>query len=262
MIRFIHISDTHIGPTEEFTLQGMNSFRGFRAVLGAIQNLPFKPDFIIHTGDVVADPDEASYKLFASMVHEIDIPMYYVTGNHDDSLMLKNAVQIGTKKDLMEEKLVYSFEKDDHQFLVIDGRGPREIDPHGTISDQQMKVVESQISKSQSQISIFIHFPLLSMDCRWIDRDMLLLEGEKLHALFVKHSDKIQGVFHGHVHRGTHITRDGIQYISAASTFLQFGIMPDQEAPTFENHGRGYFNMVTIENGKMTVKEESVEIIF
>ncbi len=260
MIRFIHISDTHIGPTEEFTLQGVNSFRGFRSVLQAIRDLPFRPDFIIHTGDVVADPDEASYELFNKMVRDVDIPLYFVTGNHDDSLMLKNAVQFGPKNDVMEDKLVYTFERNEHQFLVIDGRGPREIDPHGTISEVQIQVIESQISKFQYPISIFIHFPLLPMDCKWIDRDMLLLEGERLHALFVKHREKIQGVFHGHVHRGTQTLRDGIRYQSVGSTFLQFGLMPDQEEPSFENHGRGYFNIVTIENGKMTVKEESVAV--
>lgn len=269
MIRFIHISDTHIGPTKDFMLQGLNSYLGFTAVLKAIKELPFKPNFIIHTGDVIADPDEKSYELFASMVRDIDIPLYYVTGNHDDSMMLKRSLSFGLKEDLMEEKLVYRFEKNDHPFLVIDGRGPREIDPHGTISDEQMNIIESQMTNDPPSplasvgarpITIFIHFPLLPMDTKWIDRDMLLFEGEKLHQLFVKHKEKIAGVFFGHVHRGTQIIRDGIHYTSVGSTFLQFGLMPDQEVPSFEDHGRGYFNIVSIDEGKVVIKEQSVMI--
>lgn len=269
MIRFIHISDTHIGPTKDFLLNGMNSFNGFSAVLQGIQELPFTPDFIIHTGDVIADPDVKSYELFASMVKNIDIPLYYVTGNHDDSMMLKSSQAFGPKEDLMEEKLVYRFEKNNHSFLVLDGRGPREIDPHGTISEEQINIIEGQLSTHPPSSStsvgarpmtIFIHFPLIPMDTKWIDRDMLLFEGEKLHRLFVKHKEKIAGVFFGHVHRGTQIVRDGIHYTSIGSTFLQFGHMPDQDVPTFEDHGRGYFNIVTIDEGKAVIKEMSVMI--
>lgn len=258
MIRFIHISDTHIGPSKEFLLQGVNTYYPFQTVLKAIQNLPFRPDFIVHTGDIVADPDEKSYALFADTVKDISIPIYYVSGNHDDSQMIMSGLHIGEREQLMGNRLVYRFDFSGHQFLVLDGQGPKEIDPHGTISEEQFEVIDSQLTNVQSPLTIFIHFPLLPIDCTWVDAKMLLLQGEKLHALFVKHREKICGVFHGHIHRGTQLSEDGIRYQSVGSTCVQFGVMPFQEAPTFENHGRGYFNIVTIEGGSIIVREDSV----
>lgn len=259
MIRFIHISDTHIGPSKDFTLQGVQTFHPFEKVLEAISSLPFTPDFIVHTGDIAADPDEGSYALFQSAVQNISVPFYYVAGNHDDSMMVKTFLKIGEKTDLMENKVVYRYEKKGQSFLVLDGRGPREIDPHGTISDEQFEIIEKELSKDQP-ITVFIHFPLLQMDCPWIDRDMLLFEGDRLHQLFAKHKDRINGVFFGHVHRGNTVLKDGIRYCSVASTCLQFGLLPEQEQPTFEDHKRGYFNVVTIDDGKMIVREQSVQL--
>jgi len=260
MIRFIHLSDTHIGSSKDFTLQGVRTYESFQKIIAAIQSLPFQPDFIIHTGDIAADPDEKSYELFNTMIQDITVPMYYVTGNHDESAMVKNLLRMGEKEDLMDEKVVYRFETNGHGCLVLDGRGAREIDPHGTISDEQFAAIEQELSSASSPISIFIHFPLLSMDCPWIDRDMLLFEGDRLHSLFSAHREHIRGVFFGHVHRGTSVVKDGVRYISVASTCLQFGLLPNQEAPSFENHRRGYFNVVTIDDGKMVVREQSVGI--
>jgi len=257
MIRFVHLSDTHIGTSKEFLLHGVNTYFSFQSVLKEIQNLPFKPDFIIHTGDVVSDPDEKSYALFADMVKDISIPIYYVSGNHDDSLMIISGLHIGEREQFMQERLMYRFDISGHRFLVLDGQGPKEIDPHGTISEEQLQIIENQLTETKHPIIIFIHFPLLPMDCKWVDAKMLLLQGEKLHTLFVKHRDKIRGVFHGHIHRGTVNVRDGIRYQSVGSTSLQFGIMPFQEAPSFENHGRGYFNVVSIDGGGMMVREGS-----
>ncbi len=262
MIRFIHISDTHIGPNKDFTLQGVATFQPFEKVLKAISSLPFRPDFIVHTGDIAADPDERSYDLFNTMAKDISMPIYYVAGNHDESAMVRNFLTMGPKEDLMSDKVVYRFEMGNQRFLALDGRGPREIDPHGTISDEQFAVIEHELTTQNSQpITIFIHFPLLPMDCPWIDRDMLLFEGERLHKLFAAHAEKVHGVFFGHVHRGTQVVKDGVRYCSVASTCLQFGLLPDQKQPSFEDHGRGYFNVVSIENdGKMVVKEQSVKL--
>ena len=259
MIRFIHLSDTHIGPSKDFALQGVRTYAPFQKVLSAISSLPFQPDFIVHTGDIAADPEEKSYELFNTLVEKSTIPFYYVTGNHDDSMMVQKFLRMGEKVDLMDEKVVYRFEKNDHHFLVLDGRGPREIDPHGTVSDDQFEVIEKELSR-KVPVSIFIHFPLLPMDCPWIDRDMLLFEGERLHELFVSHRDHIEGVFFGHVHRGMSVIQDGIRYSSVASTCLQFGLLPGQEQPSFEDHKRGYFNVVTIDEGKMVVREQSVDL--
>ncbi|HZD11805.1 MAG TPA: metallophosphoesterase, partial [Candidatus Binatia bacterium] len=80
---FVHISDTHIGPSTRYERHGHNSYRCARRVVEIINRLPQRPDFVIHTGDVVTDPDAKAYRLAAGVFAQLDVPIYYVVGNHD-----------------------------------------------------------------------------------------------------------------------------------------------------------------------------------
>lgn len=262
MFRFIQITDTHIGPDRNFNLHGVNTFYYLKGVLEKIRNLDFEYDFIVHTGDIVADPFEASYKLFSEEIEKVKKPIYYVTGNHDSSEMINSYLKTSSKTSLETGKNDYFFNHKGFEFIVLDGRGEDIIDPHGSISEKQFEALEKHLHSINSKTIIFIHYPLFKMDSPWIDERMLLLEGEKLHLLFTKYQQKILGVFLGHIHHANHVIKDNINYISSGSICLQFGQLPNQKKVSFEDHKRGYFNIITLENGQMTIREESVKMQF
>ena len=83
IVYFAIISDTHIGPTADFSRHGYQPLPYARRVVEIINNLPTKPDFVIHTGDIVTDPDPVSYQLAAEVLSDFAAPTYYVNGNHD-----------------------------------------------------------------------------------------------------------------------------------------------------------------------------------
>ncbi|MCP5100880.1 MAG: hypothetical protein GY943_35460, partial [Chloroflexi bacterium] len=62
---FVHISDTHIGPTADYARHGHAPLPCAQKVVQIINTLPVKPDFVIHTGDIVTDPEPAAYRLAA-----------------------------------------------------------------------------------------------------------------------------------------------------------------------------------------------------
>ncbi|UCG26182.1 MAG: metallophosphoesterase, partial [Chloroflexota bacterium] len=57
IVYFVHISDTHFGPTANFSRHGHCPVPCARRVVEIINSLPQRPDFVIHTGDVVTEPD-------------------------------------------------------------------------------------------------------------------------------------------------------------------------------------------------------------
>ena len=63
MLRFIHISDTHIHPDPNYTKDyaDITSYAGAKALVEQVNNVPFEPDFVLHTGDVAYDPDPEAY---------------------------------------------------------------------------------------------------------------------------------------------------------------------------------------------------------
>src|SRR5688572_17847026 len=86
VLRFVHISDTHISHDPNYILPEAKHTpaEGARALVDAINNLPFAPDFVLHTGDVAFDPEPAAYDTAAEIFSKLKFPIYYLTGNHDD----------------------------------------------------------------------------------------------------------------------------------------------------------------------------------
>ncbi|MCA9910455.1 MAG: metallophosphoesterase, partial [Anaerolineae bacterium] len=55
LLRFIHLTDTHItaDSSRGHPAQPWPPLAGAQRLIDAVKKLPFTPDFILHTGDVV-----------------------------------------------------------------------------------------------------------------------------------------------------------------------------------------------------------------
>lgn len=233
---FVHISDTHIGSSVDFERHGHNSYRCARRLVEVINGLPQRPDFVIHTGDVVNDPDPQAYLLAARLFAELEAPIYYVVGNHDRAQDIHHLLPMGPRQDLTADRelLSYLFETKGYRFLVVDARGSQEIDPHGLFSARQLQIVRDEIARGGPPLVIFTHFPILSMNSEWMDANMLTLNGPQFHEMVKEDRDRIRAVFHGHVHQHMQTVRDGVLYVSVASAFSQFAAWPGDKDVRFD----------------------------
>ncbi|MCA9981411.1 MAG: metallophosphoesterase [Anaerolineales bacterium] len=227
-VYFIHISDTHIGPTAEYERHGRYSQPTTEQLLREINNLPHRPDFIIHTGDIVTDPDPVSYQRAAQLFAALDLPIYYVNGNHDRACDIRQYMHMPTCEWLSDDPdlLTYAFTVKGHRFVVVDGRAPDEIDPHGLVSAAQLEILRREVMRDDPSLTIFIHFPTWPLNSLWMDSRMLLINGPAFHQTLLPARDRLRGVFFGHIHQSIQTMRDGILYASAPSAFAQFTSWP------------------------------------
>jgi 3',5'-cyclic AMP phosphodiesterase CpdA len=257
---FVHISDTHIGPTREFELYGCNSFVHATTIVQTINALPTLPAFVIHTGDIAALPDERAYRLAEEVFGKLKVPIYFVAGNHDLSKDVHTFLTMGEKSAscVDVDLLSYSFERKGYRFITLDARGPDEIDPHGVLGSHQFDFLKQELERDSMPVVVFVHFPPLRLDSLWLDEEMLLLNGDLLHEMLVPFRDRIRGVFYGHVHRGIQVLKDGILYSSVASTGGQFHAWPNERKMQPDEHHPPCFNFVTLVDGKTIIKEYSL----
>ena len=152
MLEVIHLSDTHFGPDRSLTIRGANACDRSEALVAAINALPFTPDLIVHTGDVVNDPDTEAYALAAEVLSQLKAPVYYATGNHDDVAMMRAALNFGPLELLVpesEERLCYRIAGaagKEVEFFVMDAKVPPSEGPHGHLSESQIAAVLDQIT--------------------------------------------------------------------------------------------------------------------
>jgi Icc protein len=239
---FVHISDTHFGPTKEYVQHGHAPWPCAQELVRLVNHLPVQPAFVIHTGDVVSNPDPHAYELAAATFAHLQVPIYYVAGNHDSIQDIRHHLPMGPKQDLDSlARLSYLFDLHGYRFLAIDTRGPDNIDPNGLLSNSQLKIVRQEATPDGPPLTIFMHHPVLPMNSTWYDESMLVLNGELFHQALLPARDRVRGVFFGHVHQPMQMMRDGIVYVSTASAFSQFAAWPEALDPGLDpDHLPGY----------------------
>ncbi|KAA3656824.1 MAG: hypothetical protein DWQ04_29975 [Chloroflexi bacterium] len=245
-VYFVHISDSHIGPSPEYARHGHLPLPCAKKVVDVINSLPVQPDFVMHTGDVVTNPDGPSYKLAKETFAGLKAPIYYVTGNHDTSRDIHRSLPMGPKALLSMDPdvLSYAFEVKGYRFLVIDARGPDEIDPHGMLSDTQLDVIRREATPEGPPLAVFTHYPANLLDSTWMDAYMLIINREKLHEALLPARERLRGVFYGHVHQNMQTMRDGMLYVAVSSTFAQFTAWPTDVKTGFDPGHPPGFNFV------------------
>jgi 3',5'-cyclic AMP phosphodiesterase CpdA len=241
---FVHISDTHLGPTAVYKdIHGVSPYPCAERLVEIINALPVTPDFVIHTGDVVYNPDPAAFELAAALFARLNAPIYYVNGNHDGKGMLAHYLPMGPKRDLSDDPdtLSYAFEMKGQRFVVVDARGPYELDPRGLFSEAQLAVVRAEAQAEGPPLTLFMHYPVWPLNSKWMDANMLVENGRSFHNLLLPAKERLRGVFHGHIHQPMQTVRDGVFYCSAASAYSQLAAWPDDEICQHDfDHDPGY----------------------
>jgi hypothetical protein len=142
--------------------------------------------------------------------------------------------------------LCYRFEIKGCRFLVLDGRAPDHLDPHGLLSEEQLEIVRQEATPEGPPLTVFVHFPVWPLHSPWMDANMLILNGDRLHEALLPARKRLRGVFHGHVHQSMQTTRDGITYTAVPSTYSQFSAWPTDLHATLDPVYPPAFNVVTL----------------
>ncbi|MCB1062152.1 MAG: metallophosphoesterase [Verrucomicrobiae bacterium] len=236
VIHGIHLSDTHIGPSRDFEVRGASSRERLDRIVRAIGSLDFVPDFVIHTGDMVDDPDPRSYAVAAEALAPLGSPLYCVTGNHDDAGMIRDGVPMGPMTPLTDdpERLTYHFELPGLRSFVLDAKLLGSDDPHGEVPENQLVALQKALAADDKPFAIFVHFPPFGIHSSWIDDHLPLRNGEALHELIRSQSlNRIRGVFFGHLHRDVQQYRDGVLYSGVSSPVCEFSVGVEEERFAF-----------------------------
>lgn len=261
MIQVIHISDSHVGPSVDSEINGVDTFARLERLIDEINSLEFSPDLVIHSGDVTNDPTPEAYAVAAKALAKLKTPAYFVTGNHDDAAMMRELLTTGPAVPLAPDpdRIFCRIDLPGHKVFLIDAKVPEAEGPHGKIPEAHLEILEAQLAGCSESFSLFVHFPVLPIGSPWIDEHLPLENGSDLHALLLRAGNsRNRGVFFGHLHRGLQIYRDGILYSAVSSPAFQFTAGPNDETIAWSNHGTLPFNHITFTDQGTAVKEHVV----
>jgi Icc protein len=268
MLTFIHITDTHLHPDPNYKkhYSSFSPLAGSQAVIRAIQSLPFKADFVLHTGDVTHDLKGEDCRIVNEVFAPLDLPIYYVAGNHDDAESLQTVI-MGT--DALQKHPHYELEIKGVQIVCLDsnakttGNGARIASPAGYIPEAQIEWLEGITASTDPRpLIVAVHHNPVISGVPWLDTVMRLVNGADLHRALLPARDRLRGVFYGHTHMPMDIYRDGILYSAGASAWCQFQAYPGVEIDgILEDKGAlPGFSVVTVGEHGTTIRRHTVRI--
>lgn len=229
ILTFVHISDTHIPVDASFDTGDFNAYAGAQALVQRINNLPFEPDFVLHTGDIAYDHDPQEYHACREILGAIKYPIYYVAGNGDDPAALQTIL---LQTESPRNPYYYEAEIKGVQLIVLDsnldGNGPLKP-PAGLLSDEQLTWLTALCAADDRRPLIIAthHNPQVG-GMPWLDNVTSIQNTEAFHAAILPAKDRLRGVFFGHLHQNLDIYREGVLYCSTLSSWGQLHAWPGQ----------------------------------
>jgi 3',5'-cyclic-AMP phosphodiesterase len=262
-LRFVQISDTHINPDTSYTsdIARFTPLVGATALIKAVNELPFVPDFILHTGDVAFDPVPEAYPFIADLLAKLKAPVYYLPGNHDDAAALQTVLM---KRETVQPYIYYEFEMKGVQIICLDSNGPHNPkNPSGFVTEEQLDWLDAICTADDERpLVVAVHHNVIPVSVPWLDEWMRIENGEALHAILRQARDRLCGVFTGHIHHNYQILRDGVNYISGASSWGQLISYPTAENTMFvrDLEAEPSFNIVTITDTTSSVRRHGFRL--
>jgi Icc protein len=256
-MRFVHITDTHIGPTPQYKATGQRPYPILEALVKEINCLPFEPDFILHTGDVVDDAGANSYQLARPLLQQLKAPVFYAVGNHDLPQPLQQAL-LG--KRMVSDRYDY--------YVKVHGIGLAIFDSHksnaaeGTLTPEQIEALRDLCQPKGPPLIIALHHQPVLLDVQWLDHGwkhyhMMLECGDAFLEAILPARNRIRGVFFGHVHRSFQVVKSGILFSAAASACAQILSWPLDPEPLPSPDELPSFNIVTITADSTVVRQHT-----
>ncbi len=213
VVRLVQITDCHILAAAQDCLKGMNTRASFEAVCQAALASNPDLDLILATGDLSQDASTASYEYLAQRFVELQLPLFWLPGNHDDSNAMHEHLR-GKQVSAAKQVLVGNW-----LIVLLDSTVNGESG--GNISPEQIEFLQAGLQAQPDRHALVcLHHQALPSGSEWIDR--LGLQHPQALIDAIKSHGNVRAVLWGHVHQQGHQQRDGIEWMSTPSTCVQF----------------------------------------
>lgn len=241
------ITDIHLFAKAETSLLGLRTSESFQAVLEQVGNLERRPDLLMLTGDLSQDGTIKSYQLLETMLQPLDIPICCVPGNHDCPTTMKKLLM---QPPFLAEK---SLRLGGWQLIVLDSCLPGCV--HGYITPESLNWLDHELLRSPDiPTLIAFHHPPFQVGSTWMN-DIGLHNAKELFDVCDRHPQVKLALF-GHIHQEFSHYRNGVSYLGAPSTCIQF--KPNTPDFTLDEQPPGFRLVTLYPNGAWETQVERI----
>ncbi|AMO55362.1 hypothetical protein GZ77_10610 [Endozoicomonas montiporae] len=225
-IRVVQISDCHVFGHPDGRLMGVDTRGSLLDILEDIRQQLSNIDIITVTGDLSQDDSQTSYEWLKQQLDTMNIPYYWLAGNHDITGLMQSVCPKA-----MEKSVIHG----NWQLLLLDSHLDDDI--HGFLPDSELDYLEQQLLKHPDYHALIaFHHPAYTINSPWLDN--INLHNSEAFWKRVSRYPNVKVVINGHIHQVQQWKKGKIQVLSAPSTSVQF--KPKSDDFCLDNESPGY----------------------
>lgn len=216
-INIIQITDTHVFATDAGRLEGYATNQFFNQAIEKITSQNKQTDFIFLTGDISQDRSVESYEYAAARLNQLNVPVYWIVGNHDAASATVQSVFSRYQNMHALQHLATPY----WDFVALNTR--REGTDNGYVEPDEMERFVARlnmVNKSQKQVAVIMHHHPVPVGTPLVD-DCMLQDSEDLLKI-VKGRSEIKLIICGHVHGDYQIDVSGKKLETCPATSFQW----------------------------------------
>ncbi len=208
-MKIVQITDLHVGRQDEIP-HGVDVRSNFLDLLEDLSQHSF--DALVISGDLCLDHGDSNiYQWIKQQLARFDVPIYFLSGNHDDTALLVE--HFGLHALTKDSELYYSLQWEGHPVLFLDSSS-------GCLSERQLHWLEQQLSQSHEHTLVFIHHPTMAMGVPYMDDNHALRNAQQVTNIF-ENSGQPVTVFCGHYHVDKACRRRNVSVHVTPSCYFQ-----------------------------------------
>lgn len=224
-LRIVQISDTHLFADDQRELLGIATTESLSAVLQSIRQLQPQPDILLLTGDLSQDETPRSYERLRDLIAALEIPAYWLPGNHDQPWLMAETLCNGL---ISTTKVV---QKGGWNLILLNSMADGKV--YGELSVAELTWLEQQLQQSDHPTLVALHHPPCRIGSDWMDQ-IGLRQPDRLFAVLDRYP-QVKLVLFGHIHQEFEAERAGMRLLGCPSTCVQF----KPQSPDFAIDDRG-----------------------
>lgn len=212
-----HISDLHINIEDKIGIINLHK------VVRCINNLDIIPDFVVVSGDLTHLRSYQNYQKCFEELNKLKVPYYVITGNHDESGLLKRALRefypLHPASEL-DSCLQYVVDKYPVRLISLD-TFKAEMG-NGDLNQERLDWFKNELENNRQSkpVAVMLHQFTLKTELSFFDS----LEEHwfsKFNEIISQHKDTVKIILCGHLHNSLIGNIDGVPIISCFSTNWQ-----------------------------------------
>lgn len=228
-LRIVQLTDSHLFADRHQTLAGCATNDSFAAVVDYVAKQPQQPDLLLLTGDLAQDDSAAAYRYLRETIAPLQIPAYWLQGNHD-----QNSAAIEAELSVAPFEVSQSIALGGWRLLLFGTMRPDR--PEGVLDRASLENLESQLQAQDQPTLIALHHHPLPIGSAFIDS--IALENAAEFLAIVDRYSQVKVVIFGHIHQAFDQVRKGVRYLGCPSTCVQ--LRPGAAGVEWDSLGPGF----------------------